>query len=331
MTAFRAQVGYSTPMNVPAPGSAALLVALAVVLPQPAAPGPPQTDARTLVAERVKTVGRTSVWTSVSARPVGFDTHHPQGMVRVGEALFVSSVEVTAPTRRFPAPVDGMDRDAGTGVGHLFKMDLQGRLLARATIGEGTMYHPGGIDYDGRWIWASVAEYRPDSRSIVYRIDPDTLQATEVFRFRDHLGAIVHDRADSELHAVSWGSRRFHRWTLGTRGEVNPDAVRTSRNPSFYVDYQDCKFLGMRQMLCSGVTELRRPADAVPFRLGGLDLVSLDDGRPLHQVPIALWTASGLAMSQNPVWIEPNQSGGLRVYFMPEDNRSTLYIYDVGH
>ena len=282
------------------------------------------------MAERVKGLSRSSVWTPVSAVPVGFDTHHPQGMVRVGHALFVSSVEVKVPARRFPAPVDGMDRDAGAGVGHLFKMDLQGRLISRTTLGEGTMYHPGGIDYDGRSIWTSVAEYRPDSRSIVYRVDPDTLQATEVFRFRDHLGAIVHDRARGELHAVSWGSRRFHRWKVGARGEVDPGAVRTSINPSFYVDYQDCKYLGARQMLCSGVTELRRPPDAAPFRLGGLELVSLEDGRPLHQVPIPLWTKTGLAMTQNPVWIETNQSGGLRVYFMPEDTQSSLYIYDVG-
>ncbi len=316
-------------MNVPASGSAALLVALTAASPQPSAQGPPQTNLRIAVAERVKTVRRTSVWTAVSASPVGFDTHHPQGMVRVGDALFVSSVEVKAATRRFPAPVDGMDRDAGAGVGHLFKMDLQGRLLSRTTLGERTMYHPGGIDYDGRWIWTSVAEYRPDSRSIVYRVDPDTLQATEVFRFRDHLGAIVHDPVSRELHAVSWGSRRFHRWTVGPRGEVNPDAVRTASNPSFYVDYQDCKYLGKRQMLCSGVTELRWLPDGAPFRLGGLDLVSMDDARPLHQVPIPLWTTSGLAMSQNPVWIEPNQSGGLRVYFMPEDNRSILYVFDV--
>ena len=32
------------------------------------------------------------------------------------------------------------------------------------------MYHPGGIDYDGRHIWVPVAEYRPNSRSIIYRV-----------------------------------------------------------------------------------------------------------------------------------------------------------------
>jgi hypothetical protein len=34
-------------------------------------------------------------------------------------------------------------------------------------------------------------------------------------------------------------------------------------------------------------------------------------------------------MTHNPVWIESPVAGGLRAYFMPEDDRSTLYIYDV--
>jgi Family of unknown function (DUF6454) len=33
-------------------------------------------------------------------------------------------------------------------------------------------------------------------------------------------------------------------------------------------------------------------------------------------------------MTHNPVWIEPAASG-LRGYFMPEGDKSTLYIYDV--
>ena len=54
----------------------------------------------------------------------------------------------------------------------------------------------------------------------------------------------------------------------------------------------------------------------------------LADGRPLHQVPVLLWTAGGLDMTHNPAWIEPSALG-LRAYFMPEDDHSTLYIYDV--
>ena len=81
-------------------------------------------------------------------------------------------------------------------------------------------------------------------------------------------------------------------------------------------------------MLCTGVTEMRQTQGAPPFHLGGIDLVNLDDGRPVHQVPVLLWTASGLDMTHNPVWIEPSEMG-LRGYFMPEDDKSTLYIYDV--
>jgi hypothetical protein len=148
------------------------------------------------------------------------------------------------------------------------------------------------------------------------------MNASEQFRVADHIGAIVHNTDEDTLHGVSWGSRRFYRWTSGgaSRG--------VTLNTSHYLDYQDCKYAGSRRMLCTGVTEMRQTRDAPAFRLGGIDLVSLADGRPLHQVPVLLWTAGGLDMTHNPVWIEP-AGAGLRAYFMPEDDRSTLYIYDV--
>ena len=260
-------------------------------------------DDRQVLAERVTQLTRASSWKLVSSVRVAFRTFHPQGMVKIGNTIVVSSV----------------DR---AGTGHLFKMDLSGKLLADVTIGEGAMYHPGGIDYDGREIWVPVAEYRPDSRSIVYRVDPGTLKATEVFRVDDHIGAIVHNTDDRTLHGVSWGSRRFYRWTLEGK-----NAQRTL-NPSHYVDYQDCKYAGARRMLCGGVAEIRQSADATPFRLGGIDLVDLRDGRPLHQVPVLLWTKGGLDMTHNPVWLEPSAEG-LRAYFMPEDDESTFYMFEV--
>ena len=289
-------------------------------------------DARSTIAERVRKLTRDSSWQRVASVPVRFPTHHPQGMAKIGETLFVSSVEVKVPTRRLPQEIGGYDRDAGEGVGHLFKLDMAGNLIADLRLGEQTIYHPGGIDYDGKNIWVPVAEYRPNSRSIVYRVDPGTMKASEVFRFADHIGAIVHNTDDNALHGVSWGSRRFYRWALGADGKVRnagapPEKLRTL-NPSHYLDYQDCKYLPGRRMLCTGVTEMRTTPDATPFRLGGIELIDLDDGRPVHQVPVLLWTAGGLDMTHNPVWIEPSATG-LRGYFMPEDDMSTLYIYDV--
>jgi len=80
-------------------------------------------------------------------------------------------------------------------------------------------------------------------------------------------------------------------------------------------------------MLCSGLADVRQ-SPAQGFRLGGLDLVSLADSRPLHQTPVPLWTPGGRVMTQNPFWIEPS-AAGLRVYFMPEDDQSMIYVYDV--
>ena len=120
-------------------------------------------DDRATVAERVLLLTRDSVWTHVADVRIGFRTFHPQGMVKIGDALYVSSVEVRVPTRRYPVPVDGYDRDAGEGVGHIFKIDMTGRLLADVTLAVGAVYHPGGIDYDGTNIWVPLTEYRPDS------------------------------------------------------------------------------------------------------------------------------------------------------------------------
>jgi uncharacterized protein DUF6454 len=310
----------------PVRGAAVVLLALATMASSQ--PSPPNR-----LAERVAGLTRDTNWTLVTSTPVAFPTHHPQGMVKVGDIFFVSSVEVRVPTVRFEKPVNGFDRDTGQGVGHLFKMTAAGSLISDLTLGEAAMYHPGGIDYDGRHIWVSVAEYRPNSRSIVYRIDPDTMKAVEVFRYPDHLGAIVHNTDDHTLHGVSWGSRRFYRWTLDrnervTNAAVPPETLRRL-NPSHYVDYQDCKYIGRRRMLCSGLTEIRQSRAGAPFRLGGLDLIDLGDGRPLHQVPVLLWTPAGLDMTHNPAWFELAGTG-IRAYFMPEDNASIIYVYETG-
>jgi len=286
---------------------------------------------REILADRVTKLSRGTQWKPVAAIPINFPTFHPQGMVKIGDTLFVTAVEIKEPTKRFPQPVDGYDRDTGAGVGHLFKIDMKGNLISEITLGEGSIYHPGGIDYDGRSIWVPVAEYRPNSRSIIYRVDPETMKAEEVFRFADHIGGLVRDTDDNSLHGVSWGSRRFYHWPLDPNGKPTnaneaPEKLRTL-NTSHYLDYQDCKYAGQHRMLCSGVTEMRVTSDAPLFRLGGLDLVSLADGRPLFQTPVLLWTASGFDMTHNPVWMETSDAG-IRGYFIPEDDKSTLYIYE---
>ncbi|MEP7207520.1 MAG: DUF6454 family protein [Casimicrobiaceae bacterium] len=291
-------------------------------------PAPPGSA---VIGERVRQLTRGVQWRPVAAIPINFNTHHPQGMVKIGNDFFVTAVEIRTPTKRFAQPQGGYDRDTGEGQGHLFRFDANGNLITDLLVGEGSVYHPGGIDYDGRSIWVPVAEYRPNSRSIVYRVDPATMKAQEVFRYPDHVGGIVHNTDDDTLHGVTWGSRRFYRWTLDGQGrvtnaDVSSEALR-KLNRSHYIDYQDCKYLGRGEMLCSGLNNYQMKKDAPRFPLGGFEVVDLGTSQAIFQVPVELWTESGLPMTQNPFWVEPI-AGGLRAYFMPEDEKSTLYVYE---
>jgi hypothetical protein len=283
------------------------------------------------IAEHFTKLTRETEWRRTGAVPVKFRTYHPQGMTRVGDSFFVSSVETIVEPEEYEEPRDGYDRSAGEGVGHLFEFGMDGELFNQTELGEGTIYHPGGIDYDGEHIWVPVAEYRPDSRSIVYRVDPNTLKATEVFRFPDHIGGVLRNTEENALHGVSWGSRRLYRWTLDDSLEAKdadrPPEELSTPNRQHYIDYQDCQYLGSGMALCSGVVVYETPKDP-EFYFGGIDLVDLRNNSPAYQIPVTLWTEDGLVMTLNPFFVE-ERDGGLRFYFMPEDDDSRLFIYDV--
>jgi len=273
---------------------------------------------------------KSTKWYRVDEIKLKFRTYHPQGLVRVGDYFYLSSVEETVPTKKIETPQGGYDRTPGEGVGHLFKFASKGELVSKATLGEGTVYHPGGIDYDGRYIWVPVAEYRPNSQSIIYRVDPETLQAVEVFRFKDHIGGVVHNTWDETLHGISWGSRRLYTWKLnGQSGVASFEGVplfKKQMNRSHYIDYQDCHFLADKYMLCGGLNSYNIP-NVGKVALGGLELVDLDLQDAVHQIPVILYINPTKPMTQNPFYFDINENH-LRFYFIPEDNESTLYVYD---
>ncbi len=168
-----------------------------------------------------------------------------------------------------------------------------------------------------------MAEYRPDSAAIIYRVDPVTLKATEVLRVADHIGAVSYDRKTRLLQGVSWGGRRFYTWELTPGGKAS--ALTVALNPTSYIDYQDCHGLGGRRMLCSGLADYRAPKGSLA--LGGLEIVDLKDHRPAWQAPVPLWAPSGRPMTQNPVFVEAT-AAGVRAWFMPDDDHSTLFAYE---
>lgn len=262
-------------------------------------------------AEAFTKTDRNTAWTLTGRTRLDFETHHPQGFALVGDKIFMSSVEIIERPVKYPAPVDGYDRTTGKGVGHLFVMTRDGKLLKDIVLGEDTMYHPGGIDYDGQDVWVPVGEYRPNSRSIVYRVDAETLDVQEAFRYDDHVGGTVRDTESGRVHGVTWGSRRLVTWTPSGR------RLDVTANPDHMLDYQDCAYTGDATQLCTGKTDLPTASGGV-YDLGGLALTSLADDRVLHEVPFPRFSAAGHVVTRNPVALE--QDGGtLRMFAAPDD------------
>lgn len=339
----------------PACGMAGVLGALLLMTVSPIAMGqnaPPvggQTEgtnapARTRdlaeVGQRFIQLTDAATWHRVRTTPIPFRTYHPQGMTRVGNDVFLSSVEVTEPSRSIDGNAAGThERTPGAGKAHLFRISAEGERTGAVELSEGTMYHPGGIDYDGRAVWVPVAEYRPHSRSIIYRVDPETMEATAVFRVNDHIGAVVYDAANERLHGMNWDARQFYTWDLsaevqdrpGGRAPRDQQARAPSRivsNSSFYIAYQDCQFVAEHHALCGGLQGYSMPGGRGEMTLGGLELIDLDAGVPVWQLPLPLYAAPGIPMTRNPFYAAPNADGSLRFYFAPEDDTSSIYVYD---
>lgn len=144
----------------------------------------------------------------------------------------------------------------------------------------------------------------------------------------------MHNVHRDTLHGVSWGSRRLYTWNVAKKGR-NTKAVSSDWTPNaqFYIDYQDCHYHGVEYMLCGGVGGYTTPLGSIAF--GGLDLVDLRRGRPVHQIPVNLFIDEGiganpgLALTHNAFWVEPLGNGSMRAYFMTEsDNQADLLVYD---
>jgi hypothetical protein len=275
-------------------------------------------------AQSFSHVDRNTAWQLASRTRLDFPTYHPQGFALVGDRIFMSTVEITEAPVKYDAPVGGYDRTPGKGVGHVLVMTRSGRLIKDVVLGEGTMYHPGGIDYDGHDLWVPVAEYRPDSKAIVYRLDPRTLKVSEAFRYADHVGGVVRDTSTGQVHGVSWGSRKLFTWS--------PDGRLVDRvaNPDHVLDYQDCAYSGGGTQLCSGVTGLPT-ATGGSYELGGLALTSLRDDRVLHEVPFPRFSSAGHVVTRNPVALEQDGQT-LRMFAAPDDGEETngteLLVYE---
>src|SRR6478672_2856776 len=254
--------------------------------------------ADTAVADAFTAVDRNTAWQLTSRLKLDFPTFHTEGIAFTEDHIFLSSVEILEPTVKFPAPQGGYDRTPGKGIGHLFVMDKAGKLQKDIILGEGDMYHPGGIDFDGTNVWVPVAQYRPNSSAIVYRVDASTLAVHKQFEVKDHFGGIVMDKRTGHLVGNTWGSRRFAEWDLQGK------QLSTWENPNYFIDYQDCQYVPDSRMLCAGVTNLPQTptagGTAATYELGGMAMIDLKSHEVTREVPFQQWSTAGHVATRNP-------------------------------
>jgi Family of unknown function (DUF6454) len=274
------------------------------------------------IAEDFKQLSRDSAWEQIEKIDLQFNTYHPQGMTKIGDLYYMSSVEIIEKPVKYDKPRDGYDRTPGKGIGHLFVFNNQGKLLKDIELGEGDMYHPGGIASDGESIWVSVAEYRPNSESIIYKVDPKTMKPQEMFRTNDHIGGILRDEKNGILKAVSWGSRTFYEFS--EKGKI----LSKKKNPSHFIDYQDCESAGKENMICSGITELpQQGSNTAKYELGGLALLDMKTMGIKHELPISLFSSQGHTVTRNPVFLERTDQT-LKLFTVPDDDNSSMLVYE---
>jgi hypothetical protein len=158
--------------------------------------------------------------------PLKFSTYHVQGLDITEQCYFVTSV----------------DREGNRA--WLFKIDRQnGDLISKKELTDSTLIHPGGLQYDGRFLWIPNAEYKRQSRTMIYGLDPDTLEIHASFGVDDHIGAVASD-GKNLLYGANWDALHFYTWDIEGR-KLNKVESPTS------MAYQDIKYFAGK-LLCSG-------------------------------------------------------------------------------
>jgi hypothetical protein len=258
-------------------------------------------ETRTSAAtDTISSLTRATRWQSVHELPLRFDAFHPQGMARVGNQWWISTVDINA--RR----------------GLVLVVDAHGELIESIPVGDRDRYHPGGMDFDGTYFWIACAEYRPNSTASVYRLRPGGAPE-HMFDVDDHVGAIARCGRDGDLVGWSWGSRRFYRWSVDGR------LLAVRENPAFFIDHQDCQWIDTGHLVCGGVAEVALSSG--PGWLGGIGLLDVTDLTMVREVPFPIYSeSSGRVATQNPLWSEV-RGEQLVVHLLPDDGMGTIVSY----
>jgi len=231
------------------------------------------------------------LWLAISllrVAPLEGDTGHVQGIAVDEGRLFLTSV----------------DREARKG--RLLEFDAEtGKQLRAVELQTGEMYHPGGIDVDDEAVWVPVAEYRPESRSVIQRRLKSSLELAGSFEVADHIGALA--VLPEGLLLANWDARKFYLYSRDGK------LIWTKPNPN-PTRYQDMK-RRYGAIVASGLRGRGAAAQAVVEWLDPETLRPLENqvlGRSDRGVPL---TSEGMDYRDG------------RLYLVPENAPSRLFVF----
>ena len=271
-----------------------------------------------------------SDWERIGAFELDFETDHPQGLIRVGERYFLSTV-------RIPAGDPGKPDPSVTGQGFLIEIGREGegdrgrhpesgsqvgKEKRRLELCDGARYHPGGLASDGNVIYVPVSEYRPDSSCDIYKVDAETFEVIgDPVRFPDHVGALSLDPERERIYGMSSAARTIFVW------DYEWNLLYMNVNPVENVHYQDMDFVGGNTLACSGFSTFELGGE--PVEIGGIDLIDAATWLPYHRIMVTTKTETGRLLVFNAFsykLIYPD----LYLFFIPDDDEhSRVEIFRV--
>ncbi len=193
--------------------------------------------------------------------------------------------------------------DAAARVGYLSRFNLRtGHLLNQVQVQDGRRFHPGGLTLDGDAIWVPVAEYDRDGPTTIERRDKRTFALISHFTVNDHIGCLAVGK--DALVGGNWDSRMLYRWSREGQELARTPNASSSR-------YQDLKIVD-GDLIGSGIES--KTAGSIEW---------LD--------PQSYAVRRRVTTGQNDRGVTYTREGMTyrngRLYLLPEDGRSRLFIF----
>lgn len=210
--------------------------------------------------------------------PLHFPAHHTQGLVVTDTAFFITAVDLWR--RR----------------GWLFRVRRDtGRPTQRVDLTEAARIHPGGLSFDGRWLWVPNATYDRHGATRILALRPDDLRVAHSFVVPHHVSLVAAD-GQGRLYGTDWNSKHFYVW------DHAGNLLERVASPTG-VAYQDCQVVA-EHLLCGGYRN--------PYR-GMIDLIDPVRWRLVHRINAGR-TAAGLLLTREGLAFHDD-----RLYLLPGD------------